>query len=61
MENKEIKEAIANMASTSKVLENFCNDPKNYNSYGSQLLAQMSRELHKQAGELKEFQNRYGF
>lgn len=61
MENPVIQEAIANIASTSEALEKYCNDPKNYNSYGSQLLEQMSWELHKQANELKEFQYRYGF
>jgi hypothetical protein len=61
MENNVIKEAIANIASTSEALNKFCNDPKNYNSYGSHLLEQMSWELHKQANELKEFQYMYGF
>lgn len=56
-----IEEAIANIASTSAALEKYCNDPKNYNSYGSQLLEQMSWKLHKQASELKEFQYNYGF
>ena len=59
MENT-IKEAIANIASTSKALENYCNDPKNYNSYGSQLIEQMSWELHRQANQLKEYQYQYG-
>lgn len=61
MENTVIKEAIANMASTSAALEKFCNDPKNYNSYGAQLLEQMSWELHRKANELKEFEYNYGF
>lgn len=61
MENTIIQEAIANIASTSEALEKYCNNPKNYNSYGSQLLEQMSYELYKQANELKEFQCRYGF
>lgn len=60
MENNIIEEVIANMASTSDALDKFCNDPKNYNSYGSQLLEQMSWELHKQANDLREFQYRYG-
>lgn len=60
MENQVITEAIANMASTSKALEKFCNDPKNYNSYGAQLLEQMSWELHKQANDLRELQYMYG-
>ncbi len=55
-----IEEAIANMASTSQALEKYCNDPKNYNSYGSQLLEQMSWELHKKSNDLKEFQYHYG-
>jgi len=61
MENKVISEAIANMAATSQALDKYCNDPKNYSSYGSQLLEQMSWELHKKASELTEFQNTYGF
>ena len=61
MESKIINETIANMVSTSKALEKFCNDPKNYNSYGSQLLEHMSQELNKQANTLKEFQHEYGF
>ena len=56
-----IEEAIANIASTSKALEAYCNDPKNYNSFGSELLERMSWELHKQANDLKEFQYTYGF
>lgn len=61
MEKNIIQEAIANMASTSEALDKYCNDPKNYNSYGSELLEQMSYELHKQATQLKEFQYNYGF
>lgn len=61
MEDKVISDAIANMAATSQALDKFCNDPKNCNSYGAQLLEQMSWELHKQASELKEFQYTYGF
>ena len=61
MENKTIADAIANMTSTSAALEKFCNDPKNYNSYGSQLLENMSWELHKQANQLKEIDYMYGF
>ncbi len=60
MGNTIIEEAIANIASTSQALENYCNDPKNYNSYGAQLIEQMSWELHKQANQLKEFQYHYG-
>jgi chaperonin cofactor prefoldin len=61
MSNQVIDEAIANIASTSEALDKICNDPKNYNSYGSQLLEQMSWELHKQANDLKELQYTYGF
>jgi hypothetical protein len=61
MENKVISDAIANMAATSEALDKFCNDPKNFSTYGSQLLEQMSWELHKQASELKEFEYMYGF
>jgi len=60
MENTIIEEAIANIASTSQALEKYCNDPKNYNSYGAHLIEQMSWELHKQANQLKEFQYQYG-
>ena len=56
MENQVISDAIANMAATSAALDKFCNDPKNYNSYGANLLEQMSWELHKQANELKDLQ-----
>jgi hypothetical protein len=60
MTNAVIKEAIANIASTSQALEKYCNDPKNYNSYGASLLEQMSWELHKQAADLEEFSYHYG-
>jgi chaperonin cofactor prefoldin len=60
MQDKTINEAIANISSTSAALEKFCNDPKNYNSIGSQLLEQMSYELHRQAQDLKELQYMYG-
>jgi len=60
MQDKTINEAIANISSTSAALEKFCNDPKNYNSIGSQLLEQMSYELHRQAQDLKELQYIYG-
>lgn len=56
-----IDDAIANITSTSAALEKFCNDPKNYNSHGAELLEKMSWELHKQANELRELQYRYGF
>ena len=61
MKNKVIEEAIANIASTSKALEAYCNDPKNYNSSGADLLEKMSWELHRQASELREFNYTYGF
>lgn len=61
MKNLTIEEAIANIASTSAALEKYCNDPKNYNTYGAQLLERMSWELSKQALDLKEFQCNYGF
>jgi hypothetical protein len=60
MKNNIIEDAIANMASTSKALETYCNDPKNYNSYGAQLLEKMSWELYKQANDLKIIQYTYG-
>jgi len=60
MENKTINDAIANIASTSAALERFCNDPKNYNSFGAQLLENMSRELGRQARDLEEIQYMYG-
>jgi hypothetical protein len=60
MNENVIAEAIANIASTSVALEKFCSDPKNYNSFGSQLIEQMSWELHKQANDLKELQYMFG-
>jgi len=59
-EKNVIEEAIVNIASTSAALEKYCNDPKNYNSYASQILEKMSWELHKQANELKELKYNYG-
>lgn len=61
MENKIIQDAIANIASTSSALDKFCNDPKNYNSCGAELLEKMSYELQRQANDLREFQFNYGF
>ncbi len=61
MNNNVIEEAIANMASTSEALEKFCNDPKNYNSIGSEILERMSWELYKQSNDLREVQYMYGF
>ena len=60
MQNTVIKDAIANIASTSAALDKFCSDPKNSNSYLSTLLGQMSWELHKQSNELKEIEYMYG-
>jgi hypothetical protein len=61
MNSSIVEDAIANIASTSEALEKFCNDPKNYNSYGITLLERMSWELHKQAADLQEMQSYYGF
>ncbi len=61
MRNQVIEEAIANMASTSKALEKFCNDPKNYNTFGAQILERMSWELNKQSNDLREFQSSCGY
>lgn len=61
MDNNVIQEAIANMASTSEALEKFCNDPKNYNSVGSEILERMSWELYKQSNDLRELQYMYGY
>jgi hypothetical protein len=58
---KVIQEAIANIDSTSKALEKFCNDPQNYNSAGAELLEMMSWELYKQSNDLRDLQSRYGF
>ena len=55
-----IEEAIANMASTSAALERYCNDPKNYNSAGAEILERMSWELHKHVSELRDHQYYYG-
>lgn len=56
-----IEEAIANIASTSEALKSFCNDPKNYNSYGSELLEKMSWELYKKANDLRQLNSLYEF
>lgn len=61
MKSNIIEEAIANIAATSAALESFCNDPKNYNTKGSELLELMSWELHKQSRELEELKYLYGF
>jgi len=61
MDKNIIKEAIANIASTSEALEKYSNDPKNYNAYGAQLIERMSWELYRQALDLKEIQYHYGF
>ena len=61
MDKKTIEEAIANITSTSEVLEKYSNDPKNYNTYKAELLERMSWELHKHASELKELQYFYGY
>jgi hypothetical protein len=58
-EKTTLDQAIANIDATSEALEKYCNDPKNYNSYASQLLEHMSWELHKQANELKEINYLY--
>jgi hypothetical protein len=61
MKKNIIEEAIANIASTSEVLERFCNDPKNYNSAGAEVLERMSWELKEQCHSLREIQYTYGF
>ena len=61
MSNQIIDEAIANIASTSQALEKYCNDPKNFNSEGADILEMMSWELHKQSNKLRELQYMYGF
>ena len=61
MKENIIQDAIANIVSTSQALEKYCNDPKNYNSYGVNILEHMTWELHKQAADLEEFQQHYGF
>lgn len=61
MKENIIEEAIANMASTSQALDKFCNDPRNYNSKGAEILERMSWELHKQSKDLQELQYMYGF
>ena len=60
MENNVIQEAIANIASTSRAIEKFCNDPNSRCSpYAADLLERMSWELHKQADELQEINYLY--
>jgi hypothetical protein len=61
MDNPLIKETIEKIVSISEALEDFCNDPKNYNSYGSLLLERISLELYRQASQLDDFQHKYGF
>ena len=61
MRNKPLDDAIANIASTSQALEKFCNDPKNYNSYATELLEVMSWELYRQSNQLKEIQEIGGY
>ena len=61
MKDMTIREAIANIDSTSKMIENFCNDPKNVNSAGAEILERMSSELHKHSNDLRELQYMYGF
>lgn len=60
MKDTVIKDAIANIASTSQALDKLCQNPKNYNAYGISLLEQMSWELQKQAVDLEEFSYYYG-
>jgi hypothetical protein len=60
MDKNIIEEAIANIASTSKAIEKYCNDPNNRCSpYAANLLEQMSWELHKQANDLAEINYLY--
>lgn len=61
MKNNVIEEAIANIASTSVMIEKFCNDPKHFNTEGAEILEKMSWELNKQSNELRELQYLYGF
>jgi hypothetical protein len=61
MKSNVIAEAIANIASTSAVLEKYSSDPKNYNVMGTELLERMSWELQKQSDQLRELQYMYGF
>lgn len=59
--NKVIEEAIANIASTSEAIEQYCNEAEHYNADGIEILERMSWELHKQASDMRELQYRYGF
>lgn len=55
-----IEEAIANIASTSKAIEKYCNDPDTCcSAFAASLLERMCWELHKQANELKEINYLY--
>jgi hypothetical protein len=57
---KIIEEAIANIASTSRAIEKFCQDPNSRcSAYAANLLEQMSWELHRQAEELREINYLY--
>ncbi len=61
MSNTMINDVIANIASTSRILENFCNDPKNYNTAGAEVLEKISLDLNRKIEDLKEIQFLYGF
>lgn len=54
-----IEEAIANIASASKALEKYCNDPENYNLFASHLLDKITWELRKRADDLREINYLY--
>jgi hypothetical protein len=60
MNTSPISEAIANIVSTSQKLEEYCNDPKNYNTSKAIFLEEVSWDLQKRASELKEFLYMYG-
>ena len=55
-----ITDAIKNLETMSRALENHANDPENYNSSYSSYLEIMSWEMHKQASDLKEMSYIYG-
>jgi len=61
MRNQEMKAAIANIAASAKVLEDFINRPENYNSFASTLMEQAIRELQKQSRNIDEIEYMYGF
>lgn len=60
MHNKEMEVACANIAATAKALEEFINQPRNYNSFGSSLMVDVIKQLEIQANNIREIEYMYG-